>query len=491
MEDDRLAHLSIGRKLGGSISMLLLLILGLGFVSWSSLGRLSHELDQAVTRTAVMLDLIQAIGKRDQECVSDSRGAALAYASRDQAGVDVNRKKMNAAYGRLHEMVRDVTPLLSPDGKDQMAGILATIDRTRPLQEQFLELTKEGRPAEAYQLMNQKLLPLVSMVDDQILGMVKAGRADLAAATRKAAHLELSSHWIVSASLALAAAMGMIVLLIVHRLSSDLNGVLGEISGGAAHITSAARQLADSSQAVAEGASQQAASLEETSASSEQINSMSRRNSGNSASVAGLADQSQLLFATTGRQLDALVLSMDEIGESSLKISKIIKVIDGIAFQTNILALNAAVEAARAGAAGAGFAVVADEVRSLAQRSATAARDTAALIEDSISRASAGKQKVDTVVASMQQIVESSSQIKAMSDEVMVGSSEQSKGLEQIAHAIVLMQQVTQSTAASAEENAAVAQELNAESETLRDVLGRLANVVGGSGHLHGAPASA
>ena len=474
-------HMSIGKKLGGSIGILLLLILGLGYVAWSTLGRLSQELDQAVSRTAVMLDLIQAIGKRDQECVSDSRGAALAYASKDAAGVESNRKKMVAAYVRLHEMVRDVTPLLSPDGSRQMAGILATIDRTRPLQEQYLDLTSKGRTREAYSLMNEKLLPLVSSVDEQILGMVKAGRSTLASATKTAAHLETTSHWIVFISISLASAMGALLLVIVRRLSQDLVVVLAEISQGAAHITSAARQLADSSQTVAEGASQQAASLEETSASSEQISSMSRRNSSNSASVAGLADQSQTLFAHAGRQMDDMVLSMNEIGDASLKISKIIKVIDGIAFQTNVLALNAAVEAARAGQAGAGFAVVADEVRSLAQRSTAAARDTAALIEASLSRATAGKQKVDEVVASMQQIVHSSTRIKTMSDEVLVGSGEQSQGLEQIGRAIVLMQQVTQNTAASAEENAAVAQELNAESETLREVLGRLSGIVGGT----------
>lgn len=476
-------HMSIGKKLGGSISILLLLILGLGYVAWSTLSRLSRELDQAVTRTAVMLDLIQAIGKRDQECVSDSRGAALAYASRDAAGVETNRKKMVAAYVRLHELVRDVTPLLSPDGKKQMTTILATIDLTRPLQDQYLDLTSKGHTREAYLLMNEKLLPMVGKVDEQILGMVKAGRADLAGATREATSLETASHWSVLVSLGLAIGMGALVLVIVRRLSRDLVIVLEEISRGAAHITTAARQLANTSQTVAEGASQQAASLEETSASSEQISSMSRRNSSNSASVAGLADQAQTLFAQAGHQMDDMVVSMNEISDASLKISKIIKVIDGIAFQTNVLALNAAVEAARAGEAGAGFAVVADEVRSLAQRSAAAARDTASLIEASISRSRVGRQKVDGIVASMQQMVHSSTRIKTMSDEVLVGSGEQSQGLEQIARAIVLMQQVTQNTAASAEENAAVAQELNAESETLREILGRLAGVVGGTSH--------
>src|SRR5213078_2021603 len=135
--------------------------------------------------------------------------------------------------------------------------------------------------------------------------------------------------------------------------------------------------------------------------------------------------------------LDRMVAQMKEIDTSSNKIARIIKVIDEIAFQTNILALNAAVEAARAGEAGLGFAVVADEVRNLAQRCAQAARDTAGLIEDSIVTSRDGNARLDQMAGNVRAMTESSSQVKSLVDEVNVGSQEQARGMEQIAHAVM------------------------------------------------------
>jgi methyl-accepting chemotaxis protein/methyl-accepting chemotaxis protein-1 (serine sensor receptor) len=169
---------------------------------------------------------------------------------------------------------------------------------------------------------------------------------------------------------------------------------------------------------------------------------------------------------------------MNGINSSSEKISKIIKVIDEIAFQTNILALNAAVEAARAGEAGMGFAVVADEVRNLAQRSAQAARDTAGLIEESIAKSNDGKTKLEQVAKAVRSITESSGKVKTLVDEVKLGSQEQARGIEQVAKAITQMERVTQATAASAEESASASEELTAQSEALREIVVELAGMV-------------
>jgi methyl-accepting chemotaxis protein len=176
-----------------------------------------------------------------------------------------------------------------------------------------------------------------------------------------------------------------------------------------------------------------------------------------------------------------MVVSMSEISASSAKISKIIRVIDEIAFQTNILALNAAVEAARAGEAGMGFAVVADEVRNLAQRCAGAARDTASLIEDSISKATDGKSKVDLVAGAIKDITADAAQVKLLVEEMRLSSEEQVKGIDQIGQAVAAMEQLTQRTAATAEESASAAAELSAQSGSLRLLAHKLAVLVGGA----------
>jgi methyl-accepting chemotaxis protein len=171
------------------------------------------------------------------------------------------------------------------------------------------------------------------------------------------------------------------------------------------------------------------------------------------------------LVEGSNRSLGEMVHSMAAIRESSDKVSKIIKTIDEIAFQTNILALNAAVEAARAGVAGMGFAVVADEVRNLAQRSAQAAKDTASLIEASIANAQEGSRKVEQVTAAISSLTKSVEHVKSIVEQVSDASRQQTQGIDQVSLAISQMEKVTQSTTANAEESAAAGEELNAQAE--------------------------
>ena len=206
---------------------------------------------------------------------------------------------------------------------------------------------------------------------------------------------------------------------------------------------------------------------------------MTRMNAENTHQAAGMMADAEKQVHGANAALSAMVASMSAIKESSDKVSKIIKTIDEIAFQTNILALNAAVEAARAGEAGMGFAVVADEVRTLAQRSAQAAKDTAVLIEESIAKANDGNQKVSLVTSAIAQITESSVKAKGLVDEVSVASRQQSQGIEQVSQAIAQMEKVTQTNAASAEESAAVSQELSAQAEEASSVVKRLMDLVG------------
>src|SRR5436309_623922 len=186
---------------------------------------------------------------------------------------------------------------------------------------------------------------------------------------------------------------------------------------------------------------------------------------------------------SANRALDDMVSSMTSIKDSSNRVSKIIKTIDEIAFQTNILALNAAVEAARAGEAGMGFAVVADEVRSLAQRSAQAAKDTAGLIEEAITSSGEGGQKVVQVAEAFAAITQRVTEVKNLVDHVSVASKQQALGIDQVVQSIRQMERVTQTTAATAEESAAACEQLNAQADVTMRLVERLDAMVSTAGH--------
>jgi methyl-accepting chemotaxis protein len=284
----------------------------------------------------------------------------------------------------------------------------------------------------------------------------------------------------VIAIVGLIALAAMTLWLTRRNVVNPLHRSLGELAASARQVSAASSQVSGASQSLSEGATQQAASLEETSASMEEMASMTRKNAENSQQAAVMVAESERLVQSANGALGEMVASMAAIKQSSDKVAKIIKTIDEIAFQTNILALNAAVEAARAGDAGMGFAVVADEVRALAQRSARAAQDTAALIEESIARSNEGQQKVQLVTGAIESMTASTGHVKRLVDEVTEASRQQAQGIAQVSQAIAQMETVTQGTAATAEESAAASEELNAQAKTSMQIVAEVSNLVDG-----------
>ena len=264
----------------------------------------------------------------------------------------------------------------------------------------------------------------------------------------------------------------------VRRALNVLADTLGQVSQS---LIGSGRIVSTSSQSLAEGSSSQAASIEETSASLEEMSSMTRRNSENAQKANEIAKEARAAAEKGAGDMQAMNTAMNAIKASSDDIAKIIKTIDEIAFQTNILALNAAVEAARAGEAGMGFAVVADEVRNLAQRSAQAAKETAAKIEGAIGNTARGVDLSSKVSQALNDIVSKARQVDELAAEVAGASREQTQGIVQISSAVGQMDKVTQSNAASAEESAAAAQELNAQASVMKDSVEDLLKLVGAS----------
>lgn len=268
--------------------------------------------------------------------------------------------------------------------------------------------------------------------------------------------------------------------MIVRKLNHSLREITSALDSSSEQIALSSSEIASSSQALAQNASEQAATIEETSAASAEINSMALKTKDNSAATALIVIGAQARCEKTNSSLAQMEQAMEAIHDSSQQVSKIVKVIDGIAFQTNILALNASVEAARAGEQGAGFAVVAEEVRNLAQRCAAAARDTSELVEQSMERSNGGRDQMKAVVADMHSVTLESQRIRNLVDEIKDGSIEQSRGVDQINRAISQMESVTQSSAAQAEQGAASASELSSQAGTMSEIVFRLKVMVEG-----------
>jgi methyl-accepting chemotaxis protein len=307
---------------------------------------------------------------------------------------------------------------------------------------------------------------------DQVVEILAHNTHDKADARKASMTTE---RWVIVVIMAvLFLAVGGLSIYSVRRIDQAFQITVHELLEGTGQIASAAGQVASASQSLAQGSSEQAVSIEETSASSQQMSALTEQNAENARVSSEYMAAVSKSIAEANVSLQQMESSMLEIDRSSQKIRGIIKAIEEIAFQTNLLALNAAVEAARAGEAGMGFAVVAEEVRSLAARSATAAKDTAGLIEESIQRANEGGQKLGGLSTAVRSIAESTNKVQTLVKQICSSTEEQAKGAQQVSHALTQMTHLTQQTAASAEESAAAAQQLSAQTHVMRQTVSRL-----------------
>ncbi len=418
--------------------------------------------------------------------------------------------EMKAVQGEAEEALANYQKHeLSADDKRQLQDYQTSLAKFRDIRDRLLLLSKENKDADAIALYHQELLPASKDVDQKVQAIFNDTLSDATGDAKEGSHAaEIGLTLVVVVGLAAIAAAVVLALAISNSLNKELSHVSQSLEAGSNEISAAAQQVSASSQSLAEGASEQAASLEESSASLEEIGSMTKRNAESAQSAQVLSGETRAVAEQGSQRTEEMQAAMAAIKEASAEmataiadiktgsdnVSKIIKTIDEIAFQTNILALNAAVEAARAGEAGMGFAVVADEVRSLAQRSAEAARETAQMIEASVAQSARGVEvngkvaarieeigsKSQAVRQSLTQIVSKVREVDTLVSAIATASREQSTGLEQIGTAMTQMDKITQANAAGAEETASAAEELNSQSAEMRLSVQALVHLITG-----------
>jgi methyl-accepting chemotaxis protein len=471
---------TIGVKLGTSFGAMLALVLILGITSLKINQDLGAELDNAVRVTARKQMLAGQILAATAEMTALERGVASSEMLQQKGKAAAFLKQYGEAETRARQDLADFTAMpSSEDTRARLAALDAEQNTLKIRQEDFVKMLEKQRMDQALKAFDDSLLPRLARMSELARGLVEQQTEQLTVISRNAEAKEAGSRWVTLGLLALCVAVGTGLVFGARGITARLRDLTRQIAGCARGVSDASGQISSASQTLAEGAAQQAASLEETSASSQELSSMTQSNASNSQQATLLMAKTDTQVTDANRQLGEMVSSMQNIGAASEKIAKIIKIIDEIAFQTNILALNAAVEAARAGEAGMGFAVVADEVRNLAGRCAQAAKDTSNLIAESIEKTREGKTKLDHMAQAIRGITESTVEVKRLVDEVSASSGEQARGIEHIAGSLSEIERITQQAAASAQQSATASSSMSAQSEAMDTVTQQLVAMVG------------
>lgn len=501
-------NLKIGVRLAISFAVVLVLLVAIGLLSLNELGNVNKDLQTIVEEEnramAQVNDLALAVGEKERLV----RSLILYDDVQDQ------ERTVRRLQERSQEIRRSMEALSESLSSMGHGSVIAGVrDTNGALDNAMQELVDRFNRGQSDAMLTDFVESSVSPLGREARTALDAARQDIEAAVRSAADRAASAYGnsrtlvigLTLAALAIGAALatwlGRSIVIPIREAvdnaqavaNGDLNGaarsrrkdeagqllnaladmrdklreIVGGIREGVDTINTASGEIAVGNTDLSQRTEEQASSLEETAASMEELTSTVKQNADNAREANSLARTASENADRGGDVVDDVVKRMADIREGSRKMSEIISVIDGIAFQTNILALNAAVEAARAGEQGRGFAVVATEVRSLAQRSASAAKDIKALIEGSVENINTGSELADKAGDAMDEIVTSIRKVRDIIGEISAASDEQSAGIEQINQAVSQMDQVTQQNAALVEESAAAAESLQSQAEEL------------------------
>jgi methyl-accepting chemotaxis protein len=474
---------TLGKRIATGFASMIIIALAGGAFAYTRLVTIMGQSDRMTKLSLPTVELVskaQRNAKDYDKIVYKHIGAVdKEDITRLEAELSADTADNNKVYDELDKLITDAK------GRELLEKTKAALAAYVKVRDEVLAVSRQADlNTSAYGLARSKMDPasvqyLASL--DGVIDFVRTD-ADSTAAGIQSAVRRSQTGILFGLGLAFLVGIGGALVIIrgIRNTNRVLNRVATALDDGSNQVLSAGGQIASSSQSLAKGASEQAASLEETGASLEEISSKTRRNADSAQTAKGVAKTARATADAGASDMRLMGQAMQEIKSSSDDIAKIIKTIDAIAFQTNILALNAAVEAARAGEAGMGFAVVADEVRNLAQRSAQAAKETAAKIETAIGKTAQGVQMSEKVAQSLAEIVTHIRKVDELVAEIATASKEQSDGISQVNVAVAQMDKMTQSNAASAEESAAAAEELNAEAERMKRAVAELLQLVGG-----------
>ncbi|MBC7924575.1 MAG: MCP four helix bundle domain-containing protein [Bryobacteraceae bacterium] len=470
--------MTVGKKLTISFAGMALMMAVLGTVALLSLSRLGGAVDSIVSDSLPGLFVASKLGTMGR----DHRALMLTHSSisitpAEKSALESDIDRIDREFrGALQGYEKTMT---QQKDRELYARVVAAHDRVGEMWREVRPVLQAGTPEQNYSVWTTRMLPIArerAQLLDELATLNKAGGdANAAGATAAASTAKV---WLfVTFGLSLVFALGL-AFWNIRSINHALLTAISKLRDGASQVASASRQVAASSQTLAQGSSEQAASVQETSASTEEITAMARKNADHSSHASDEVDAVSRSINGANENLERMVAQMSGIETASSKMARIMKVIDEIAFQTNILALNAAVEAARAGDAGMGFAVVAGEVRTLAQRSAESARDTSQLIEESMATSKAGSAQLRMLGESITGITEHSIKLKDLVNEVTNASQEQARGASEIASALAQMDSATQSVASNAEEGAAASLLLSEQADSLIRVIVDLEQLV-------------
>lgn len=439
--------------------------------------QLDKKLDEKSKKDVEALRLVSSIEANMIRSIRDAARAILETDEKQmQSWIDSSNKWLATAQ-------KDAQALEEFVSKEDMAIVRkanSAISEYDAIQTKILELTQKNSNQKAFELSSTKSRALIDAAREGVNKIALENEKNMEEAKTQSdedyASIRNNNIAVAVGGILLAT---IIAFFMVRQIMSLITSGVNSVNEGAEQVASAANQVSSSSQQLAEGAQEQAASVEEITSSLTEIKATIEQNSENAREADMLGRDANEAAKMGYDQVKQLSTSMEEINDSSRKISNIIKTIDEIAFQTNLLALNAAVEAARAGEHGLGFAVVAEEVRNLAQRSAEAAKNTAAIIEKSIEDVRKGNLIAEETNKAFVEILDKVKKTGDIVGEIAIASKEQTTGINQLAVAMSQVDSVTQVIASNSEESAAASEEMSAQATTMKTNIAELASIFG------------